>query len=109
MGKTLFLAIWGPIITLMFALSRQLQDKRGRVPKWFGVLMGAVFGGMWVCYDEVFRKAFGDGERTVGDDDEDVVRGGDREKMEIEEEGVRLLDGKADRRMSVIEGWSDEV
>lgn len=113
MGKMLFLAIWGPIITLLFALSGQLQDKKGRVPKWFGTLMAMVFGGMWVSYDELFKKVFGDGERTVRNGGDDVVRGrevgGDGEKAALLEEEFRTLDAQGGRRESVVEAWTEKV
>jgi hypothetical protein len=68
MGKTIFLAIWYPILMLVFTLARQLQDKRGRSPAWLAKLSAMVFAGLWLSYDSVFRGLFGDGERTVGDE-----------------------------------------
>lgn len=68
MGKNLFLAIWLPIIVFIFALAEKLQDKEGRAPAWFAKLNEAISVGMWMSYDTVFKPAFGDGERTMGDD-----------------------------------------
>lgn len=67
-GKNIFLAIWIPFITLVFMLGRKFQDKNGRAPWWVAKLTSMVFTGMWTSYDSVFKPAFGDGERTVGDD-----------------------------------------
>ncbi|KAF1920106.1 hypothetical protein BDU57DRAFT_3431 [Ampelomyces quisqualis] len=67
MGKFLFLSIWLPIIIAIFTLARRLSDDKGRSPKWLAALSAAVFRGMWICYDGVFKPTFGDGERTVGD------------------------------------------
>ncbi|KAF1838342.1 hypothetical protein BDW02DRAFT_586015 [Decorospora gaudefroyi] len=67
-GKTVFLAIWMPIIALIFSLSRKLQDKKGRAPSWLAKLSAVVFTGMWMSYDSVFKGLFGDGERTMGDE-----------------------------------------
>lgn len=67
-GKALFLAIWMPFITLIFTLSRTLQDKKGRAPWWFAKLSAMLFAGMWMSYDGLFKGLFGDGERTVGDE-----------------------------------------
>jgi hypothetical protein len=88
MGKTLFLSIWMPFVMLIFALSKQLQDDKGRAPKWFAPFSAMVFKGMWVSYDGAFKKVFGDGERTVGDE----AFGSKVEKEmgvgEVEEEGL---------------------
>ncbi|KAF1845872.1 uncharacterized protein K460DRAFT_116581 [Cucurbitaria berberidis CBS 394.84] len=67
-GKVLFLAIWLPFVMFVITLSRKLQDKKGRAPWWLGKLSAMLFAGMWLSYDEVFKKTFGDGERTVGDE-----------------------------------------
>ncbi|KAL5121900.1 hypothetical protein ACEQ8H_000115 [Pleosporales sp. CAS-2024a] len=69
-GKALFLAIWMPIILLLLALARQVQDDQGRAPKWFAEVAARVFGGMWICYHGLFKPAFGDGERTLGQDED---------------------------------------
>lgn len=71
-GKALFLSIWMPFVVLIFTLSRKMQDKKGRAPWWLGQLSALLFAGMWLSYDQVFRKGFGDGERTVGDE---AIRG----------------------------------
>ncbi|KAH7077139.1 hypothetical protein FB567DRAFT_534611 [Paraphoma chrysanthemicola] len=68
MGKALFLSIWMPFVLLIFALSKQLQDDKGRAPKWFAPFSAMVFKGMWTSYDGAFKKVFGEGERTVGDE-----------------------------------------
>lgn len=67
-GKALFVGIWMPFILMIFAMSRRLQDDKGRAPKWFARLSAMIFAGMWLSYDGVFKKAFGDGERTIGDE-----------------------------------------
>ncbi|KAF2031812.1 hypothetical protein EK21DRAFT_62449 [Setomelanomma holmii] len=88
MGKTLFLLIWMPFILFIFALSKQLQDDKGRAPKWFGALSAMIFKGMWVSYDGVFRKMFGDGERTVGDEADETRVEPKMGVREVEEEGL---------------------
>lgn len=67
-GKNIFLAIWMPFITLVFALGRKFQDNKGRSPWWVARLSSMVFAAIWLSYDSVFKPTFGDGERTVGDD-----------------------------------------
>lgn len=66
-GKALFLGMWMPFVLVIFALSRQLQDKKGRAPSWLGQLTAMLFSAMWRSYDTAFCKVFGDGERTEGD------------------------------------------
>ena len=67
-GKAIFLGIWMPFIMFVFTLARKMQDKDGRAPAWLAKLSALLFAGMWMSYDSVFKGAFGDGERTVGDD-----------------------------------------
>jgi hypothetical protein len=112
-GKALFLSIWMPIIMMIFALSKQLQDDKGRAPKWFADFSSMAFKGMWMCYDGVFKGAFGDGERTVGD--EAMLKkkevGGDEEKVGLLdlEEVVDTVEAEGSREKSGMEGWSDSV
>ncbi|KAF4609417.1 hypothetical protein G7Y89_g15861 [Cudoniella acicularis] len=80
-GQVLILAIWAPIILSFLGLGKVFADEEGKIPAWLGKLMGLVFGGVWSSYDAVFKGVFGDGERTIGEDDE----GGD----EDEERGLR--------------------
>nr|POE80807.1 gamma-glutamyl cyclotransferase glik [Quercus suber] len=66
-GKALFSAIWLPIITIMFMLAKMFAGEDGRTPPWLGKAMMTVFSSVWTSYDNVFKKNFGDGERTIGD------------------------------------------
>lgn len=69
-GHKLIVGVWWPIIMALFALTRRLQDEKGRSPKWVATLMGWLFLFMWTSYDGVWKKVFGDGERTEGDDED---------------------------------------
>ena len=53
-----------PIILAMFAASNIFVDDKGRLPKWMITVKSAVFEGVWVSYDNFFKKFLGDGERT---------------------------------------------
>jgi hypothetical protein len=112
-GKALFIAIWIPIIMAIFALSRQLQDNKGRAPKWFAAFSALAFKSMWMCYDGVFKGAFGDGERTIGDEEVVVRRAGsesgrsDAEKEALLEEVVEVMNGGVGEERS--EQWKEEV
>jgi hypothetical protein len=84
-GQALFLATWSPFVALLFALARVLPDEDGKIPKWFVQIQGLVFGMLWVSYDNVFKKAFGDGERTIKGKDEEA-----RIETSWREKGVQL-------------------
>ena len=66
-GKSLFLATWGPFVFLLFSLQTLLVDKDGKAPKWLALLAMRLFSTMWRSYDSVFKRMFGEGERTIGD------------------------------------------
>jgi hypothetical protein len=115
-GKALFLAVWMPIILMVFTLAKQFSDDKGRSPKWMAALSAMCFKGMWICYDGVFKRAFGDGERTVGDAamaartrtrNEDRVR--DAEKEALLKETVSYMTMKTDTRKCGVKGWGDHV
>lgn len=65
-GKALFTGVWMPFILFIFGLQKQFQDDKGQTPKWLVTLSGWLFLSMWNNYDVVWKKAFGDGERTEG-------------------------------------------
>ncbi|UPX17859.1 uncharacterized protein EKO05_0008186 [Ascochyta rabiei] len=97
-GKVLFTAIWMPFILMIFAISRRLQDDKGRAPKWFAKLAAMVFAGMWLSYDGVFKKTFGDGERTIGDEADGRLfepYNDDAEKESLLEDAVEVMNNAA--------------
>lgn len=53
-------------------------DKRGRSPQWLAQFTAAIFVAVWASYDNFFKQTFGDGERTVGDDDGGEPNDGNR-------------------------------
>ena len=55
----------------MFGLNSTFADENGKAPAWLVAVTGAVFRGMWTSYDGVFLKLFGDGERTIDEDDDE--------------------------------------
>ncbi|KAJ5924646.1 hypothetical protein N7466_008833 [Penicillium verhagenii] len=66
-GKFVFVAMWGPSLLLTLQLSKRFAGPDGRSPLWLAGVANLLFAGMWNSYDFVFRRAFGDGERTIGD------------------------------------------
>ncbi|KAF3005806.1 hypothetical protein E8E13_007885 [Curvularia kusanoi] len=104
-GKALFVGIWMPFILLIFAMSRRLQDDKGRAPKWFQKLTALIFVGMWMSYDGVFKKAFGDGERTIGDEKDGLVL----EKPYSDEEPLSARDAEETGLLRDAVGMLDEL
>jgi len=101
LGAKLFLSFWLPFIMFLMGSSRKLADKDGKMPDWFAWVMALLFGAMWGDYDLVFKRVFGDGERTmkpkprfggrvVGRDEEDAVPIGDN-RLEGEKQLIGLM------------------
>ncbi|EER29835.1 hypothetical protein CPC735_011530 [Coccidioides posadasii C735 delta SOWgp] len=66
LGQVLLCLLWVPSLLLVMTLARILADNRGRAPGWLAKLQRGLFGSIWWTYDVIFRKVFGDGERTAG-------------------------------------------
>jgi hypothetical protein len=79
-GSVLFISFWGPVILALFALSRLVAGKNGRVPQWMAKLSAAVFFYQWMAYDRFYKSVWGDGERTIGDERDDSLSAGDNER-----------------------------
>lgn len=69
LGRWIFSMIWLPFIMAILSLNNRLANEDGKAPAWLVAIAGAVFKAMWVSYDGFFRPLFGDGERTVYDED----------------------------------------
>ncbi|SMY26089.1 unnamed protein product [Zymoseptoria tritici ST99CH_1A5] len=70
-GQASFAALWMPLVFLLFGLSNMFSDKNGKVPAWITGLLAFIFKAAWRSYDVVFLPVFGDGERTIGDEEEE--------------------------------------
>jgi hypothetical protein len=66
-GRGIFLALWGPPILSLLAMSKAFAFRDGRSPAWLVTLGNVLFAVMWNTYDHVFKPVFGDGERTIED------------------------------------------
>lgn len=69
-GRVAFLAVWAPLL-LLLTLGKFLADEEGKAPAWYAALILMGMKALWRSYDGVYRKVFGDGERTIGDGDGD--------------------------------------
>ena len=72
LGGWIFGMIWLPIISALFGLNSTFADENGKAPAWLVAVAGAVFSGMWTSYDTFFSKTFGDGERTIYEDEDEL-------------------------------------
>jgi hypothetical protein len=70
LGQFLFVSVWMPVIYISLLLQRIFKDKRGRSPKWLVEATSIIFNTLWVSYDRFFKGLFGDGERTMGPDEQ---------------------------------------
>ncbi|KAI1756624.1 hypothetical protein F4782DRAFT_274098 [Xylaria castorea] len=64
-GRVLFLIAALPLLLLMIGLGRLLADDLGRTPRWLGIATTASMNLLWLVYDGFFKPLFGDGERTM--------------------------------------------
>ncbi|KAL8740850.1 MAG: hypothetical protein Q9190_006486 [Brigantiaea leucoxantha] len=69
LGQLVFMMTWYPIVAGAFSLTRLFSDKDGKTPGWLAKVLGWVFWGVWVSYDNFFKPLFGDGERTIGEEE----------------------------------------
>ena len=70
-GGTVFRTFWMPVIFFVFSLNKKFADDKGRAPAWLNAVSGAIFSTAWVSYDNFFKHLFGDGERTIGQSEDD--------------------------------------
>ena len=85
-GGAIFKVIWLPVIVSVFGLNKKFADDKGRAPAWLVAITGTIFTAVWLSYDNFFKHIFGDGERTVGGEDDEespVVAEKRKEKWEI--------------------------
>ncbi|SPN96617.1 uncharacterized protein DNG_00138 [Cephalotrichum gorgonifer] len=68
-GKVLMLLMWGPAMLTLVMLGNVLADKEGKMPAWLAVVMSVFFKCLWGSYDLVAKRLFGDGERTITDEE----------------------------------------
>ncbi|KAI1462026.1 hypothetical protein F4805DRAFT_191526 [Annulohypoxylon moriforme] len=74
-GRWLLLLVWLPWFALILLLGFFLADKKdGKVPVWLGATSAVITNLVWKSYDVVFKPLFGDGERTIEEDDSDSMR-----------------------------------
>ncbi len=80
LGQYIFLALWFPLVMMVFSTSKLFAGKHGRSPPWLVEFTGAIFKAIWASYDGFFYKLFGDGERTISETDDQQPRSASRLK-----------------------------
>jgi hypothetical protein len=89
-GQGIFMAFWLPLLIVVLGLGKAFADEDGKLPKWLVKLTGMLFMLVWGSYDAFFKKIYGDGERTIGQEgDEDGDGASARRKWC--EKSVRLV------------------
>ncbi|OTB07515.1 hypothetical protein M426DRAFT_317824 [Hypoxylon sp. CI-4A] len=79
-GRWLLLLVISPFIVVGATLSFIYTEKDGKLPKWLTAASNVFNNLVWKAYDAVFKPIFGDGERTV-ENDPDEVRRRDRSRI----------------------------
>ncbi len=70
LGAFVFLSVWAPLFLFFIGgAARIFLKPDGTYPEWFAKFLNAMFGACWASYDDFFKKTFGEGERTIGDND----------------------------------------
>lgn len=71
LGSFIFLGVWSPFFLFFMGGAAAIFLKPdGTYPKWFAEFLNAIFTACWASYDHFFKETFGDGERTIGDNDD---------------------------------------
>lgn len=71
LGQFIFLSIWGPFLLFALQGSKIFLRPDGTYPQWMAKFVQIIFTSAWGSYDKFFKTTFGDGERTIGDSDDD--------------------------------------
>ncbi|KAK1776948.1 hypothetical protein QBC45DRAFT_418058 [Copromyces sp. CBS 386.78] len=77
-GRLFFMVIWMPLFFFVLKATRWVADDKGKIPGWIAGGMTVMMHFLWGSYDWVFKPAFGEGERTVHDDDDDDDKDGEK-------------------------------
>ncbi|KAI1614393.1 hypothetical protein EDD36DRAFT_225652 [Exophiala viscosa] len=91
LGSYIFLSVWAPLFLFFLGSAPLFARPDGTYPKWLATFLRAMFTAVWASYDGFFKPTFGDGERTIGDteeddDDDDCFKRGIDEKVPLIEQ-----------------------
>jgi hypothetical protein len=71
LGQFVFLAVWAPFFLFALGGSKIFLRPDGTYPRWMAKLIQIIFTSSWASYDKFFKRTFGEGERTIGDYEDD--------------------------------------
>ncbi|KAF6804305.1 gliotoxin biosynthesis protein [Colletotrichum sojae] len=93
-ARALLTVTFMPIMMLYFAVGKALAGRDGKLPGWVDTALAVVFNLLWIVYDSVLKRVFGDGERTIEDSGDGRRRRFWRDvSVGTDEEKVGLLEG----------------
>ncbi|KAI0486309.1 hypothetical protein F4859DRAFT_511303 [Xylaria cf. heliscus] len=98
-GRVLFMVAALPALMLMLGLGRLLADDVGRTPRWLGLATTVCMNLLWALYDAFFKPLFGDGERTMSEE-EDA-----REVLVVGKVNNILMDGAPNEKNRLLGDW----
>ncbi|KAL2392406.1 hypothetical protein ABEF95_004557 [Exophiala dermatitidis] len=70
LGAFIFLSVWSPFFLFLFGGAAIFLRPDGRYPKWLTTFLRAMSTAVWASYDNFFKPMFGDGERTIEDNED---------------------------------------
>lgn len=96
-GRALFVGMWLPAVLTAFGIARLFKGDGGNPPAWITRMNERLFKTMWWCYDQGFKECFGDGERTIGGEQDDVSPEGEFD--EKKKENVMTIDKEQEHKV----------
>ncbi|KAL2124878.1 hypothetical protein VTJ04DRAFT_1243 [Mycothermus thermophilus] len=101
LGQVFFLGFWLPPLVSVMLGARVFADDKGKSPGWLVAASTALFNLIWTSYDLVGKRLFGDGERSVEEEDEES----EKKKENGVGDGWEVVEGgKKARRGSFVSG-----
>ncbi|KAK6208222.1 hypothetical protein LQW54_007003 [Pestalotiopsis sp. IQ-011] len=70
-GRALLSLLFMPLLLVFVGMGKFVADEDGKIPRWLAVAMGVHFNLMWMSYDAFFKDRFGDGERTMEEEEDE--------------------------------------
>ncbi|KAL2154531.1 hypothetical protein VTH82DRAFT_3207 [Thermothelomyces myriococcoides] len=108
LGQVFFLGFWAPLMLLVMVVGRRFADERGRLPAWVVAATTITMNLVWLSYDCVGKKLFGDGERTVEEKHEVLAGpGAERERRSLVNDLRGKIEISDEEKTPLLEGVSN--
>ncbi|KAI1408877.1 hypothetical protein F5Y13DRAFT_171497 [Hypoxylon sp. FL1857] len=92
-----YFAVVLPLLAFLRVLC-SFADKNGKVSRWLSVVSIVFTHLMWMVYDKAFKPVFGDGERTIEEEDDSTRR-------DIRQEDILYTRAQGGERNALLEDW----